>query len=448
MRKIKPMKTTLYSWILAAAGIAIGAMPARGDHDWPQWRGPNFDGSSEAANLPETIDKDKPAWTTVLPGIGNGTPVIAGERIFVSCADPQSAKLLGICVSRADGHILWQKEIGTGFVTNQRNNGASPSAVTDGKEVFFYFSTGDLAAFDMSGNLLWQRNIQKDHGTFNIQWIYSSSPLLYNGKLYIQVLQRDVPPGRKQAAVAGPPADSYLLAVDPRTGQDLWSVVRPSDAVSETRESYATPIPFEHERRTEILLVGGDCVTAHEAETGKEIWRAGGWNPQKIGHWRLVPSVTTDAADGLVFACAPKNGPVMAIVDGGIGDVTATHFAWKSLGKTSGITSDVCVPLFYKGSLFLLNGDKKTLYCLDPKTGQIKWSGDLGGKNVFRASPTGADGKIYCMNEAGGVWVVSADSFKILSQTSLDGNPSRGSIAVADGSVIIRSGEKLYAFKK
>ena len=435
------MNKTFRAWALGMLSIGFLAGGARAGSDWMQWRGPNFDGSSDATNLPDTLDKDKPAWATQLPGVGNGTPVIAGDRIFVSCADPQSAKLLGVCISRAYGRILWQKEVGVGYAKNQRNNGASPSAVTDGRTVYFYFSTGELAAFDVQGNPLWQRNIQKDHGNFNIQWIYSSSPLLYKGKLYIQVLQRDLP------TAGGHGAESYFLAIDPATGHDIWKIVRPSDAVAETRESYATPTPFEHDGKTEILLVGGDCVTSHDADSGKELWRAGGWNPQKIGHWRLVPSVTVDALDGLVFACAPKGGPVMAIRDGGAGDVTATHFAWKSDGKFTGITSDVCVPLFYKGDLFILN-DSKKLYCINPKTGEVKWIGQLGGKAVFRASPTGADGKIYCMNENGEVWVVAADSGKVLSQSALDGNPSRGTIAVTDGTVIIRSGEKLFAFKK
>ncbi len=441
------MTKNLHALALIAAGLITSIAPsAHADHDWMQWRGPNFDGSSEAVNLPETLDKDKAAWVTQIPGIGNGSPVVAGDRVFVSCVDPQSAKLLGVCISRADGHILWQKEIGTGFTKNDRNNAASPSAVTDGKIVYFYFSTGDLAAFDMAGNPVWERNLQKDYGTFNVLWIYSSSPLLYKGKLYVQVIHRNVPAVGIAGGAGG--VDSYLLALDPTSGRELWKVNRPSDAVGESRESYATPVPFEHDGRTEIVLVGGDCVTCHDAETGKELWRAGGWNPQKIGHWRLVPSVTVDAVDGLVFACAPKNGPVMAIKDGGSGDVTATGFAWKSTPKATGITSDVCVPLYYKGNLYLLNGDKKMLYCLDPKTGEQKWAGEIGGKNVFRASPTGADGKIYLMNEAGEAWVVSADPFKILSHTFLEGKPSRGSIAVTDGMVVIRSSDKLFGFKK
>ena len=433
----------IQSLLLAAAGLALFAAPVQAQHEWGQWRGPHFDGSSEATNLPDTLNKEAPAWATELPGIGSGTPVIFGDRIFVSCVDPDF-KLWGRCISRSDGHIVWKREIGTGMTHNNRNNAASPSAVTDGKLVYFYFSTGDLAAFDVDGKPVWQRNIQKDHGTFNIQWIYSSSPLLYKGKLYIQVLHRNVPPHGLNDG--GPDADSYLLALEPGTGKDIWKVIRPSGAVAESRESYATPIPYE--ARNEIILVGGDCVTCHDAETGKELWRAGGWNPQKIAHWRLVPSIMVAPIDNLVFACAPKNGPVMAIHDGGAGDVTATGFAWKSDPGATAITSDVCVPLFYKGDLYLLNGDKKILFCLDPKTGEKKQAVELGGKSVFRASPTGADGKIYCMNEAGDVSVVSVEPFKVVSQTSLGGKANRATIAVADGIVIIRAGEKLWAFKK
>src|ERR1700693_5396392 len=101
------MNKRFCAWAVGILSVGFLAGGAKAGHAWLQWRGPNFDGSSEAANLPETIDKNKPAWATQLPGVGNGTPVIVGDRIFVSCADPNSAKLLGICISLADGHILW-----------------------------------------------------------------------------------------------------------------------------------------------------------------------------------------------------------------------------------------------------------------------------------------------------------------------------------------------------
>ncbi len=433
--------------VLTALVLSLLVAQARAENDWPQWRGSKFNGSSDAKNLPDTLDAGKNlAWQAHLPGVGSASPVLIGDRVFVSAWDEQSKKMLGVCLSLKDGHQIWEREIGLGYLQNDRNNPASPSSVTDGKLVFFYYATGDLAAFDVDGKQLWTRNIQKEHGPFNIQWIYASSPLLYKGKLYIQVIHRDVPPRGGRGAPRGKGADSYLLAIDPATGHDLWMQIRPSDAVQESKESYATPIPMEYQGRSEIIIVGGDCVTAHDAQTGQEIWRAGGWNPEKIEHWRLVPSAVVDEKDGLVFACAPKKGPIMAIRDGGHGDVTATGFAWKSDGNE--LTSDVCVPLFYKDQLYVLDGDRRTLSCVDPKTGQKKWSGSLGGRAVFRASPTGADDKIYCLNEGGDVWVLSANEFKILSKASFGGTQTRASIAVTDGLALLRINDKLFAFKK
>ena len=179
------------------------------------------------------------------PGTGNSSPVVFGDKVFASCVDEPSGKLLGVCVSLADGKLLWSKEIGTGYTHGERNNAASPSPVTDGKLVYFYYSTGDLAAFDMEGNLVWQRNIQKDHGTFNVLWIYSSSPLLYKGKLYIQVLHRNVPAIGLKGGTGG--WIRISLRSTPGLGKDLWKVIRPSEAQAESLESYATPTPFEHD---------------------------------------------------------------------------------------------------------------------------------------------------------------------------------------------------------
>lgn len=415
---------------------------ARGD-EWPQWRGPHLNGSSDAKGLPEKLDSSTQAWAVDLPGTGSGTPIIWQDRIFVSCLDSKSSKLLAVCLSRKDGSVLWSKQVGIGYQRNERNDTASPSPLTDGKMVWFYYGTGDLAAFDLEGNEKWSRNLQKEYGPFNIQWIYASSPLLYDGKLYIQVLQRDVPP-RGGAPAGGKQAESYLLAMDAATGKDLWRQVRPNDAVGESKESYGTPIPYNDNGHTEILLIGGDCVTAHDPETGKELWRCGGWNPEKINHWRMVCSPV--GVDGLVIACPPKGGAVFAINDGGTGDVTSTNIAWKN----PQLSTDAAVPLVYEDHLYVLNGDRRVLLCAEPKSGKVIWSLPLEGRTVLRASPTGADGKIFLMNEAGDVWVVSAQEPKILSKSSLGGRSNHATIVVAEGWVFVRAGEnggKLFAFK-
>jgi outer membrane protein assembly factor BamB len=437
------MKTHFRGLILRTVVLPLAAVvfaPAALADNWPQWRGPHLNGSSDAKNLPDKLEKDSAKWQAKLPGPSGGTPVVWENKIFVSALDQQSQKLLALCVDRGDGHVLWRKEVGQGVFTNRRNNMASPSPITDGKSVWFYYGNGDLAAFDVDGNPLWSRNLQKDFGNFNYQWTYGSSPLLHEGRLYVQVLHRDVP---VQGPATGEKAESYLLAVDPQTGKDLWRHVRANNANAESKESYGTPMPLDGSPRDEVVLVGGDCVTGHDAKTGAELWRYGGWNPERIGHWRMVPSVVT--AEGVVIACAPKGGPVMAIKAGGEGDVSKSHELWK----TRSFSSDVCIPLYYKGQLYVLDGDSKKLSCVELKTGKVKWSGSLGGGDVFRASPTGADGKIYCMNERGQVWVVSADEpFKILYKGDLGGAdwPTRSSIVAVDGAVLVRTSDTLYCF--
>jgi outer membrane protein assembly factor BamB len=411
------MKSYLTCVTVLIAALALCAVPTAraGEANWPQWRGPNFDGSSDASNLPAVISKDKALWSTTLPGAGNGSPIIWGENVFVSTVDQE----------------------------NKKNNVASPSCVTDGKLVWFHWATGDLAAFDLKGKEVWSRNLQKDYGPFHYNWIYGSSPMLYKGKLYVQVLHRDLP--YDKAAPAGEKAESYLLALNPADGKELFRIIRPTEALNETQEAYSTPMPVEVNGHTEIVVVGGDAVTGHDADSGAELWRYTGWNPTKIGQWRLVPSVV--CGEGIIVACAPKGGPIMAIKAGGHGKLTDADLAWKS----DKLTSDVCVPFFYKHDLYVFDGDKHgpamgTLSCVDPHDGKVKHSASFGGKVVYRASATVADGKIYCMNEAGDVVVAAVDDFKVLSQTSLDGSPSRGSIAVVDGMAVIRSNMTLYGF--
>lgn len=408
--------------------------------DWPQWRGPNQNGSSPATGLPEALSPETLAWSADLPGPSAATPIISGDRVFVTAQEPTTKKLLAIALSRKEGKILWTREIGLANSANKMADLASPSPIADGSRVIFFFGTGDLACFDYDGKPIWSRNIQTDYGSFNILWLYASSPLLFQGKLYIEVLQRDKPINGNPPPT---PVDSYLLALDPVTGKELWRQVRPTDAVAEAREAYTTPVPMETPQGWELVIVGGDFVTGHDPANGREIWRSVDYNPTKINHWRTVTSATI--AGDLVIACPPKTGTIFATKPGS-GDLSKNP-AW-----TSDLASDVCVPLYYDSKLYILNGDKKTLTCVDPKTGDKLRTAQLDSKKVFRTSPTGADGKIYFMNEGGDVWVVAADSFKVLFEASLVANKSaprsRSTITVADGQVFVRTAERLMVFGK
>lgn len=418
--------------------------------NWPQWRGPTFDGSSTEKALPVAFSKtENVAWKAPMPGPSGSTPVIFGDHVFVNSIDAQKKSRVALCLDRKTGAVKWQQDMGPGITQDDRSNFSSPSPVTDGELVYFYYGNGDLVCFEVGGRKVWSRNIQKDYGAFAYQWTYSASPTLANGKLYIQVLQRNVPVNGR----GGDNNPSYLLALEPKTGKELWKHVRPSDAVAESLEAFSTPIPFTHNGRKEIIVLGGDCITGHHADTGAELWRWGTWNAQKIGHWRLVPSPVAGA--GVVLACGPKGAPVTAVKLGGQGKLPDSSIAWQS--TTREVTSDVPTPLFYQGKFFVLNGGKRSLLCVEPADGKVLWSGDLapaaGARSVFEASPTAADGKIYVMDHRGNVFVVSAapDGFKLLHTTSMGDegdNSLRSSIAISQGQLFIRTGKSLYCVGK
>lgn len=423
--------------LLAAGTVALEAAT------WPHWRGPFFNGASTATNLPASFSKtENVRWTADLPGPSAATPIVWGDHVFISSTDDADQSLLALCFDRRTGKELWRHRVADRSRRDEMSNFASPSPVTDGQRVFFFYGDGNLLGFDLGGKLLWSRSLTKDYGEFAFQWTFASTPLLFDGKLYVQVLQRNVPVngrGRKDG-----PIDSFLLALDPATGKELWRHVRPSDAVAESHESYASPLPFTFKGRTEILIAGGDCLTGQDPATGRELWRWGTWNPRKIPHWRLVPSPV--AGDGVVLACAPKGDPIYAIKAGGEGKLGDSAIAWKS-DRQREVTSDVPTPLFYLGDFFILSDLRKSLARVEPATGKVKWLIATPGNAKYEASPTGADGKIYLLNFRAEAVVVDAADGKVLHRAEFgdaSDDRTRSSIAAVDHELFIRTNRKLY----
>lgn len=439
------MKPAASIALAVCAALAVNVQARAGN--WAHWRGPAFNGTSPERQLPDDFSKtNNVRWTAPLPGPSAATPIIWGDTVFISSTDEKTKTLRAMAFDRKSGAALWNVEIAPGFNQDNNSNFASPSPTTDGERVYFLYGTGDLVAFDFKGNRVWARNLEKDYGQFAYQWTYGASPTLFEGRLYIQVLNRDVPVhgrGRKDG-----PIDSYLLALEPGTGKEIWRHVRPSEAAQESKEAYSTPLPATIGGVTEILISGGDCLSAHDPKTGAELWRWGTWNPTKITHWRLVPSPVATESGALV--CAPKGSPVFSIKPGGKGNLDDSWVGWKS--EERDISSDVSTPLFYQGRLYILNGDKKVLARVDPATGKPDWIGELGTRNKIEASPTGADGKIYFQDFRGQVLIVAAErEFKLLRTIPLgDENDDRlrASVAVAGGDLFIRTGTKLYCIGK
>lgn len=445
------MKLPLPSILLA---LALAAPFARAEN-WPNWRGPNQDGSSKEKNLPAKFSPtEKVKWAADVPAVSASVPVVWGDKVFLTAPIKEERKLVGLCYDAKTGKELWRKVVSEGGLQwDNKSNLASPSPVTDGERVVFLFADAVAASFDLSGNLQWKRDFKETHGAFATQWTYGSSPTLDGGKLYIQVLQRNetfefqgFPKG-----TPGKDMTSYVLAVDPATGKDIWKHLRPTQAAVESLEAFSSPVFATHNGKRVMLISGGDTLTLHDATTGDEYARIATWNLPGDGYnkfFRLVPSPVV--GDGIALVCAPKKSPVFAMsLDSKGKDVAPL---WTSDSKI--VSSDVSTPAYYEGSFYVLDSDRRTLSRVEPKTGKVLWTGDTGSKSKFESSPTVADGKVYMTNFWGDVYVAKAggDSFELLSVNSMgngskpngDAASCRSSIAVSNGCLFIRTQDKLY----
>jgi outer membrane protein assembly factor BamB len=411
--------------------------------DWPQWRGPFFNGSTNEKKLPDSFSQTKGiVWVSPLPGPSGATPVICNSRVFVSSTVKGTSDFVAICFDARNGKKLWEKHIGSDSRRFPRNNMASPSPATDGKYVFFLYGSGHLAGFNYEGNILWSRNIEEEYGSLALKFGYSSSPLLFQNKLFILVIRRSRPYPEPWSEG---PLDSYLLAINPQNGNNIFKQKRITNAFDEGMETYSTPIPFIHNGHAEILNTGADFITAHSPDKGRELWRFE-YHTDKVRDSRIIPSLVI--GDGLIFGTRHKHGGVFALQPPNPDKISQASIIWDYYGPSP----DASTPLYYQNRLYVMNGIRqgKVVTCLEPKTGTEIWQGTIGGRGPWRASLTGADEKLYCINETGEVVILAAggNEFKIIFQTKINEPPIRSSIAVADGRLFIRTAQNLYCIGK
>lgn len=410
---------------VTALALLISTLPVVAEN-WPQWRGPDRDGSSSETGLPVTWSPTGNVdWKLAVPARSGSTPIVWDDHVFLSVGyDPEIDPKLELWAVHTDsGDVLWKRLLGGGNELQRKHHMSSPSPVTDGNHAWVLTGTGVLKAFDFDGQEIWSRNLQEDYGPFGLQWGYASSPLLYGDSLYVQVLHgmhTDEP--------------SYVLRIDKATGETRWRVERPTDAVRESPDAYTTPALLDHGERTEIVISGGDVLTGHDLETGRELWRVGGLNPGESSSQRLVASPVV--VEDLIFAFG-KRGPVLAFrVEG---DTKVPKLAWS---KDRG--TDVPTPTTDGNYLYIVN-DRGVAWCLEAKSGAVRWGPERVAGGTYSASPVVADGRIYAVNEAGVTTVLRAGpKFEILAENDLGGY-TLSSPAVADGRLFLRTDESLYA---
>ncbi|PYT29428.1 MAG: hypothetical protein DMG57_11665 [Acidobacteria bacterium] len=414
--------------ILLVSLLALpGSPPLAQAENWPQWRGPNLDGVSGEKNLPLRWNRTESiAWKLSLPAWSGSTPIIWGGRIFLNVADKDRVNLW--CLDRKEGAVLWKKHLADGNFKINKQNMSSPSPVTDGTAVYVMTGNGILKAFNFSGSELWARDIQKDYGQFGLNWGYASSPLLFEDALYIQVLH-----GMKTRE------PSYLLRVDKRSGRTVWRVERPTEAVHESPDAYTTPALLLYDGKVEIVVSGGDCVTGHDAATGRELWRGNGFNPQKDPAYRVIASPVVH--DGVVYT-PTRVRPLQAFRAGGRGDITESHRLWAFQNGP-----DVPTPVT-DGTYFYVVNDRGIVWCLDAKTGKEIWGSQRIKHGIYSASPVLADSRIYVTNEDGLTTVLRAGpKFEVLAENDLE-DYCLSSPSISEGQIFIRTAQYLYSIGK
>lgn len=417
--------------------------------DWPHWRGPRGTGVTSDTNTPVRWSAtENVAWKATIAGAGVSTPIVSGDRVFVTSqtgsgvrkpgnhprlVQGEDAAALGEralavsrasgdsertffvveAFSRADGRRLWERRIeaeGTLTPVHEKHNLATPSPVSDGQRVFAWFGTGQLVALDRDGAIVWQRHLGKEIAPFDINWGHSSSPVVYRDTL---ILLCDHTPA------------SYLLAVDVRTGKDRWKADR-----GKGRASYSTPLIVEGTWGTELIVNSSERIDAYDPTTGAFLWHTG--EPNRFP----IPSPVFH--DGVLYASRGyRSGPYTAIRPGGRGDVTATHVVWHMPTGAPYVSS-----LVHDAGVIYMANDVGILTAVDARNGERIWQERVGG--VFSASPVAADGKVYFVSENGDTVVLrSARPPQVLARNSL-GERSLASPAIADRRIFIRTDEHLY----
>lgn len=407
----------------------LSSLNARADN-WPQWRGPHYDGVSQEKNLPVTWGPGKNlAWQLPLPGMSSATPAVWEDRIFLTSDEGKDIVLL--CVS-TQGKELWKRRIGggggrkRGLPRREEGNDASPSPSTDGKHVWAFIGGGDLVCFDFDGREIWRVNTQERYGKFRIQFGMHSTPLLYGNRLYLTFLHS---------------GGYHVVALDKATGKEVWKIERASDCENECEHAYTSPTLWHKGDQAYLVVHGNDYTTGHRLEDGSEIWRLSDLNPKARYHPTLRFVASPVATPDLIVIPTAKNGPIVGVKPEARGSfVTGSPYEqWRRAANTP----DVPSPLVYDGLVYLCR-ENGVLICLDGKTGKELYQQPLH-RAIYRASPAAGDGKIYCAAQDGTVSVVQAGpSFQLLAVNKLP-DELNASPVIANGRIYLRGWSTLFA---
>ncbi len=407
--------------------------------NWPSFRGPGatgvLDGAHGAPIAWDVAANRNIAWRTAIPGLGHSSPIIWGDRIFVTTAvssDPKSVfqyPLVGnldrrtdlttqqfkvYCLDKRTGNIIWEKvaaELAPRVARHPHNSYASATPATDGKRVVAFFGSEGLYTFDLDGNLLWKHDVGPlDQGAFDVpdyKWGSASSPIIYKDLVIVQCDQQK---------------GSFLAAFDAATGKPRWRAQR--DAIP----SWSTPTVYEGSERAELVTNGAEYFRGYDPATGVELWRMKGTS--------MISVPTPFVAHGLIYLASGYYRyiqPIVALKPGATGDVTPERVAWRTEKGAPYLPT----PIVY-GDYFYSFNHRGILAVYKATTGESIYEQRLGGGGAFSSSPVATGGRLYAASEDGDVYVVKAGpAFELLATNKMD-EVVMATPALADGMLVIR----------
>jgi outer membrane protein assembly factor BamB len=388
-----------------------------GSRYWPRWRGPSGQGLVAPGRYVNTWSPTTNVrWKIAVPGSGNSSPIVWGDRIYLTTAQRSGTRLSVLAYQRADGRLVWETVIPQDGVehVHAKNGYASATPTTDGRLIYASFGRHGLVAVDLSGKIVWHRRfgaIDNYHGP-------AGSPVLYKDRVF---LYQDHQGSSGQQA--------FVAAFDASTGKTIWETPRTETV------GWGTPVVVSVGGRDELVINSQRRVAAYDTATGRELWTVRGMT------FEVIP--TPVVGENLVFASSGRAGPTYAIRPGGRGDVTGTHVAWSSPKGSPFVPSG----LVHDGLLYLINDMQSILTVFEAKTGELVYQGRLGvaRREGFSVSPVVVNGEVFLTNDDGETFVVKAGRAFELLRTNTLGERTLASPALVDGVWYWRTATSLLA---
>lgn len=419
---------------LAVCLLLLLFVPAALAADWPRFRGPLGQGTSEEQGLPTRwSDKENIVWRTELPGPGTSSPIVVGQTIYLTSysgygldasnpGDKSNLMRHVVALDRATGAVKWQKQFAplrtesTYSPGNDSRHGyASSTPASDGEKLFVFFGASGVYCLDLAdGAEVWHAEV----GSGVHHWGSGNSPVLYDNLVIVN---------------ASIESDS-LIALDKKTGSEVWRA-------RGVKGSRNTPILVKLEGGSELVVsTAGNPegrIVAFDPKTGEELWRCRGIPDGGY----VIPSLV--AHDGVIYAIGGRSNTALAVRAGGRGDVTESHGLWRT-NKGSNVSS----PIYHEGHLYWVHESKGVAYCLDAKTGETVFAERLEPRpDLVYSSITAADGKLYAVSQYNGTFVLAAKpKFELLAHNRLGDDKSRAnaSLAVHAGQLLLRNDQYIY----